>query len=278
MKNILYKLWHYSPAQIIGILKNKMAVSTVVPDLELDPLELARLQAMPRYAEGETKFLGKSLNFIDASSYLAMLEEIFVKQNYDFIALNNQPYIIDCGSNIGISVIYFKTIYPQAKIVGFEPDRKAFMALEKNLKSFGYDDVKIYNKAVWSSDATLDFQVEGSWGGMVSGEPNEKTIKVESQRLKDLLIGSVDFLKIDIEGGETEVLEDCVAELRNVKNLFVEYHSSFGKTQTLDKILSIITSAGMRYHIKEAAKRSKPFVNKVLSGFDSQLEIYAYRD
>jgi len=138
-------------------------------------------------------------------------------------------------------------------------------------------DVDIFEKAVWTSNTTLDFEVEGSWGGKINDIASEKTIKVESKRLKDLLTEPVDFLKIDIEGGETAVLQDCADDLVNVKNLFVEYHSDANQPQTLDQILRIISNAGMRYHIKEAAGRKKPFVNKITSGFDLQLEIYAYR-
>ena len=277
MKKILHKIWNYSPAQVIAILRNKLAAPAIVPDVKIDPQEMSRLNKISRYTGGETVFLDKPLEFIDASSYLSMLDEIFVKQNYDFTASKNDPLIIDCGSNIGISVIYFKTIYPAARILGFEPDQKAFAALEKNLKNFSLADVEIFEKAVWTSNATLDFEVEGSWGGKINDVASEKTIKVEAQRLKDLLNEPVDFLKIDIEGGETAVLQDCADSLANVKNLFVEYHSDANQPQTLDQILKIISNAGMRYHIKEAAGRKKPFVNKITSGFDSQLEIYAYR-
>ena len=98
-----------------------------------------------------------------------------------------------------------------------------------------------------------------------------------SIRLKNILARKIDFLKIDIEGAETEVVEDCAKNLTMVKNVFVEYHSSVGKEQTLPKILSILSGSGMRYSIKEASSSKSPFIDRVTSGFDLQLNISAYR-
>src|SRR5690242_15465389 len=60
-------------------------------------------------------------------------EEIFVEKIYDFEASRPDPFIIDAGSHIGLSVFYFKLKYPQAKILCFEPDPVAFPILERNI-------------------------------------------------------------------------------------------------------------------------------------------------
>ena len=51
-----------------------------------------------------------------------LYEDIFINRVYEFEASRPDPRIIDCGSNIGMSVLYFKHVYPEARIVGFEPD------------------------------------------------------------------------------------------------------------------------------------------------------------
>ena len=45
------------------------------------------------------------------------------------------------------------------------------------------------------------------------------------------------MLKIDIEGAEFEVLDDCKNHLNNIENIFIEYHSSNKKPQQLHDIL-----------------------------------------
>jgi hypothetical protein len=55
-------------------------------------------------------------------------------------------------------------------------------------------------------------------------------------RLKEYLdrAGRVDLLKMDIEGAEADVLEDCRGSLGGVQHLFVEYHAYTGQPQRLD--------------------------------------------
>ena len=88
----------------------------------------------------------------------------------------------------------------------------------------------------------------------------------------------IDFLKLDIEGAEYEVLQDCQKELRDVQNLFVEYHSPASSEQRLSRILEILSGAGFRYQIHEAFTSPHPFLDRRLAGqMDLQLNISAFR-
>lgn len=89
---------------------------------------------------------------------------------------------------------------------------------------------------------------------------------------------SIDFLKLDIEGAEFEVIASCKEYLKNVKNLFIEYHSLPTEKQRLHELLQIVQEAGFRYYMKEAWENLKyPFVNRNPAMFDLQLNIFAYR-
>ena len=46
-----------------------------------------------------------------------LFREIFVDAQYLFQADNDRPFIIDCGSNIGMAILFFKSLYPQARIM-----------------------------------------------------------------------------------------------------------------------------------------------------------------
>ena len=72
--------------------------------------ELARIKKNPRYQKGRTDIFGFDFTFIDSASFLSQYFEIFTKQILSFETKNKQPYIIDCGSNIGVSILYFKKI------------------------------------------------------------------------------------------------------------------------------------------------------------------------
>ena len=281
-RSLFTKLWNASPKTVAERLfpgffyarrPLNLNIGTV---LELE--EINRLKKLPRYTKTSAQFMGKRLEIVDADSFLSMCDEIFVRNNYEFESSRKNPLIIDCGANIGMSILFFKKLYPDCKIIAFEPDRGVFKALQSNIESFGLQHVELHNKAVWSSETELQFLAEGSWGGRIP-KPGDggNMVTVKTIRLKDYLKQNVDFLKIDVEGAETEILRDCAGELKSVANLFLEYHSYSKEKQSLQEILTILQDAGFRYHIKEAAIRKTPYIEKSLPGMDSQLDIFAFR-
>ena len=60
--------------------------------------------------------------------------------------------------------------------------------------------------------------------------------QVSTVRLRDYLAQRVDMLKLDIEGAETDVMLDVSDRLRDVHNIFVEYHSFADRPQRLDEL------------------------------------------
>lgn len=239
-----------------------------------------RSNRIKRFVPIEKEFLGKKLYIHDIASFNLCNRELFKQEMYKFEAKHNNPYIIDCGANLGMSIIYFKQLYPKATIIAFEADDYIFGFLEKNIKSFEYENVKILNKAVWNCDDTLSFLVEGGAGGRLESESTSGTFKqVQCISLKKYIIGQkVDFLKIDIEGAEYEVLKDIEEELVNVESMFIEYHSMLNKKQNLHDILKIVQDSGFVYHIKEAYTTKYPYIERNLNyGMDMQLNIFCYR-
>lgn len=241
--------------------------------------ERKRLAKLPRHVSTSTYFLGNKLEIVDRCTFVGGVDEIFTKNLLKFKATTNTPLIIDCGANIGLSVLFFNHLYPDSRIIAFEPDPQIFNALKNNIAAFGLSNVELYNKAIWSSETNLEFWAEGGFSGrIVKQGDNKNIIKVKTARLKNFLEQKVDFLKIDIEGAEYEVLKDCADQLFNVENLFVEYHSHISERQTLHDILSIICKAGFRYHIKDAHTNVTTFMKRaIMLGMDLQLNIFAFR-
>jgi hypothetical protein len=104
-------------------------------------------------------------------------------------------------------------------------------------------------------------------------------VDVRTARLRNYLTTPIDFLKLDIEGVEYEVLKDCKDLLPNVKNLFIEYHVMAEEEQKLDEILSWVSAAGFRYYIKEAWDNvTHPFMKDYKDYYQMQLNIFCYRN
>jgi len=225
------------------------------------------------------KFLKYSFDIPDLPSFVWQFKEIFVDEIYKFDSNNKQPVIFDCGANVGTSCLYFKQLFPNAKIKAFEADPMIADILKSNLSKNGINDVEVIDKAVWVDDDGIEFGSEGADGGSIN--VNNNKIKVESVRLKDFLgkEEKIDLLKIDIEGAEYEVLKDCKDTLKNVQNIFVEYHSWNSSAQQLSEILNIFEINGFRYCIEDIGKRKYPFINHNRElNMDLQLNIFGYRD
>lgn len=239
------------------------------------------LKKVPRYTPVSTNILEKTLQLVDGRSFYYSYKEIFQEEIYKFKTEKESPLIIDCGSNIGLSIIFFKKLYPNSKIIGFEADPKVYKILKLNLETFEYYDVEVYNKALWNQETIIEFESEGADSGRVTTENNELKkvkIRIPAIPLSTYLSEPVDFLKIDIEGAETIVLKECAEHLHNVNNIFIEYHSFLNDPQTLDEILSILKKANFRFTIHNPSDSSQPFIKRrVYQGMDLQLNIFAYR-
>jgi FkbM family methyltransferase len=224
---------------------------------------------------------GRNISYSNEFWFLHSLHEIFVDKTYWFKSDSPTPTILDCGSNVGLSVIYFKQLYPQSKVIAFEPDASNFNLLQRNLTSFGLTDVELNKKAIWSEDTVLLFSSSAS---SVGSKVDKESVEGHGERVEAVSLSSylknqvVDFLKLDIEGAEVEVIASSREYLKNVKNIFIEYHSLPDDPQQLHKLLQILQEAGFRYYIKEAWENiTHPYVLRNPVMFDLQLNIFGYR-
>jgi FkbM family methyltransferase len=242
--------------------------------------ELSRIGRIPRYIPLSTTILGPPLQVVDSLSFCHSFGEIFVKRLYAFCCDREDPYILDCGSNIGLSVIFFKRLFPAAKVVGFEPDPQAFSTLRQNIASFGLTDVALFDRAVWTSATTLEFFREGADAGRINQPLAAGTsCQVSTVRLRDYLTQRVDMLKLDIEGAETDVMLDVSDRLRDVHNIFVEYHSFADRPQRLDELTSVLRANGFRIQVLTEFASQRPLVEHPQNlGMDLQLNIFAFRE
>ena len=68
-----------------------------------------------RFRKGEVRIFGKKFCYNDSLSFLIMFEEIFIREVYRFASTNTSPIVLDCGANIGLSILYFTRLYPMLK-------------------------------------------------------------------------------------------------------------------------------------------------------------------
>jgi FkbM family methyltransferase len=134
-----------------------------------------------------------------------------------------QPEVIlDIGSNIGASILFFHEQFPSARIYGFEPNPETFQVLQKNVDSL--PSVEIFNYGLGAADATIAVPFDGAdfsrfmskdttadWSGPMS--PTSCQIKHAGDVVKNLGLTKVDLIKIDCEGAEYDVLTSLPPDL-----------------------------------------------------------------
>jgi FkbM family methyltransferase len=232
-----------------------------------------------RYRNFEIHYKKWKIKIPDSISFLHSFQEIFVRKLYEFQSTYDCPIIMDLGANIGLSVLFFKSNYPNSTIIALEPDPLIFKYLEENIKNNGYSDIVLLQKAAWTKDEKIRFFQEGSDGGRISIDTTENAITVDAIKLGALIEKYKPvFLKMDIEGAEAEVLIDCKNNLGGIKWLFVEYHSRINSTQNLDIILEILKKSGFRVHLSPTFSSPAPFM-KIMTqcDYDMQINIFAWR-
>lgn len=219
MENVKTALWHLREAlYVLGWLRPPVPERATF-------LRLYRTRRGTREKQpGSLRFPFGTISYVDFQAMLHQYDEIFVQGAYDFVADTDSPFILDCGGHIGLSVIRFKSLYPHARIVTFEPDPIIADVLRRNLLSLHLESVELMQAAAWVENGWVLFEPDGRDGGRV--RPMDGRIRVPAIRLADYIQQPVDLLKLDIEGAEYEVLLDlCETDkICLVKRIICEFH------------------------------------------------------
>jgi FkbM family methyltransferase len=232
------------------------------------------------------RIFGFDLSFFDYSILVAMFEDIFIQKDYYFATKEERPLIIDCGSNMGMSLVFFKKFYPKSRIISFEPDGKTFEVLKRNVETNHLESVELNNKAVYDRSGTIDFYYDSKKPGsglmstMKERITNGAAEKVECVPLSGYIKGSVDFLKIDIEGAEGIVMEEMASKdkLRLVKGMIIEYHHHVNpKEDGLSKILKMLEDTGFGYQISTFLYHMRTFAKVHEKNKFEDIMVYAYK-
>jgi len=238
-------------------------------------------QTIIEEVSGHLELLGNSFLYHHKLAFEDTYQEIFTKGIYTFKTNSDNPVIVDCGANMGLSLLFFSLNYPNAKIFAFEPDEAVLGCLEKNILNYQMKNVELFKQAVWNANEELEFFTDKGMGGRLGNKyENQTPNKIEAIRLKDFIRDKhVDFLKMDIEGAEYLVIQDCESILGQIDNLFIEYHSMVDEDQKLDEILLILKRNGFRYHLSQSFSRNRPFIDNdlICEKIDLAINIFGYK-
>lgn len=196
-----------------------------------------------------TRFLGYDIKKYDASALGYSLQDD-AKTLISYICQHNAPVIFDVGANIGQSAKSFKEWFPQSIIHAFEPSPSTFEQLSHACVSM--PNVHLNRLGVGSNKGSFTFfenelsdissflePTELLWGRVKDRKPIE--IITIDDYVGEHGVTNIDFLKIDTQGFDFEVVKGC-AKLcaRNAVQLIqmeVNFENFYKNLPQVDEIM-----------------------------------------
>lgn len=146
--------------------------------------------------------------------------------------------VFDGGAYCGMCTYYFsKLVGPTGRVYAFEPDKDNYQIVLKNIEKHRLDNVMLVKKGLYSHSTTLSFSNRGSGLSKLAGDQTNlvNVSLVEVISLADAYaqfnLTRLDFVKMDIEGAELEVIEGAKEFLKdkNVHFAIASYHNRDGE-------------------------------------------------
>ncbi len=201
-----------------------------------------------------------------------IINEIFIYKEYNprGFEIKKDDVVIDIGGHIGIFTILASKLAENGKIYVFEPMPENFNLLLENIRINNRSNVVAFKKAVASKNEKKDlFLSEGeNKGGNSFYKKNENSRKIEVETLafqdfiKKNKIKKIDFLKMDCEGGEYDILFKCPKEtLKKISKISMEYHNLSNKNNG-ERLKAFLEKSGFIVIKKELRKRGMIYAKR----------------
>ncbi|MBE9012071.1 FkbM family methyltransferase [Pseudanabaenaceae cyanobacterium LEGE 13415] len=174
---------------------------------------------------------GKKYTIISDDNYLKQIRKRFEPKMVELFktVAKDSEVILDIGANIGCTAILFGELAKQ--VYAFEPSQSTCYFLEKNVSHSGLKNITIQNIGLGAEagEFTLTFSPANRSGGFVSNQTQINTGHVTEtitickldQVIQSLNISKIDFIKIDVEGFEGQVLRGATQTLLTYQPVIV---------------------------------------------------------
>jgi FkbM family methyltransferase len=183
-----------------------------------------------------------------------MIDEIWAYRQYDYFGYRVAPgdVVVDIGANIGTFSVYAAAACGASRVVSFEPFADNYRILCKNVDQNKLHMVTCVNRAVAGTAGTRTLRLNASDSGshsLVSGAL-ERAVEVDCYTLEDVFqrfsLTKIDYLKMDCEGAEYEILENATSRLQQIGRISMETHVTSDRTEEDLRIL--LSSHG--FHVR----------------------------
>ena len=182
------------------------------------------------------------------------LYEIFITKIYDkFFKVNEGDIVVDIGGNLGL-FSYYALCKGAKQVYCFEPSPQCCNCMNEN---FNFPNLIIEEAAVGINNGEITFNIDTESSINSSAfytSKNSQTITCKSINLNNYIktnnIEKIDYLKIDCEGAEYEIIKSLDEQYltNNIDKICLEYH--LNKNGEINTILNKLKKCGFNVNFE----------------------------
>ena len=188
-----------------------------------------------------------------------IIKESNLDRNYERYGakIEDRWNVVDLGAALGDFTVFAARRTPHGHVFAYEPAPDSVSLLERNLALNRTSNVKVFPYAVSSSAGTLLLDVSGNeavqYRTAGGASDDDSRIAVQSVTLAEVLAmiptGVCDFLKMDCEGAEYDILLNLdEVVMRKINRICLEYHLLVTQYSASD-LVDFFAKRGWRAHL-----------------------------
>ncbi len=179
-------------------------------------------------------YIGRSFDLYGEFSQLEV--ELFLQ------ILKPGMCVLDVGANIGaFATIFAEQVGVSGSVHAFEPQKQVFQTLCANIAINSIENVYTYNKCVGKDNKkllmpNLSQYITNNFGGISAKNAEDNSgFLVETMTIDEMALERCDFIKVDVEGMEEDVLRGADKTIRKFRPIMYLENDRKEKSEALIK-------------------------------------------
>lgn len=174
-------------------------------------------------------------DFVVGQKYFSGIREMYCREVYTYLPemkLGPDDVCVDLGANAGLFSLMAAKV--GKRVVSVEAQSGFIPIIQAHLQKNGcLDKAEVLHGIIGSSSGVFSLEERRNTATHYKDHPRE----YEMAEIVEKCGGSIDFMKMDIEGSEFALFEGDLNWLSNVRRLAMEVHPDFGSPALLTKAL-----------------------------------------